>query len=375
MTDPTTPVLRPRRSGLSRAAEVLLGAVFGASALFGTFAAPVEATPSQAQCGNTQANPTISVDRTTIGVTETAVVNVTGTSYLLPQHVCGTDVFGGIYLFFGWVAPGGQWGPSFRTSTGTQGLFGTTYSYPGEGGGGETRDDGTGTTRLVSFTAGGESGDQTQFHMDGTGNWRADLTVRGSTYSYVDLRTGGTNTVDCRVVQCGVFTIGGHGKSSRTNERFTPINFVDGSGKVVAPTNPSAGATSGGATTLTPGQSGSAGSGSSASGSGQAGSGGSGTGSAGQTEADASATTIVGETIGEVPTTMPVEEGDDAADEGAAGSLDSERAAATVQDFGSSTSGRSSSALAIGVLVAVAITIAAGIVILRRRGAKTEVAS
>lgn len=217
-------------------ALALLAGVLSLVATAGVVAPPsVGAAPAQTQCGNTAANPTLSVDRSTLGATETAVVTVTGTGYLLPPHVCGTDVFGGIYLFFGWVQPGGQWGPSFKSSTSTQGLFGTSYSYPGEGGGAETRDDGTGTIRLISFTAGGESGTSTPFHMDGAGNWQSNLTIRGATYSYTDLRTGASNTVDCRAVQCGVYTVGAHGKASRTNERFTPITFVDAAGPPAAP--------------------------------------------------------------------------------------------------------------------------------------------
>jgi hypothetical protein len=187
-------------------------------------------------CGN-QVNvaPRISPDRTTIGSTETATVTVTGSSYLLPNHVCGTDVFGGVYLFFGWVKPGGQWGPSWRSSTSATGLFGQTYSYPGEGGGAETRDDGTGVVRLISFTEGGESGTATDFHMDAAGNWQSSLVVRGSTYTFKDIATGNTQSVDCLQVQCGVFTIGAHGKASRTNEQFSPINFTTGGGAVVVP--------------------------------------------------------------------------------------------------------------------------------------------
>src|SRR5690606_12100297 len=123
-------------------------------------------------------------------------------------------------------------------STSATGLFGQTYSYPGEGGGAETRDDGTGTVRLISFTAGGESGDSTPFHMDGAGNWSADVTVRGATFSLVDVVTGQSATVDCMVVQCGVLTWGAHGKSSRTNEQFSPINFTNPQGQVVTPSAP-----------------------------------------------------------------------------------------------------------------------------------------
>lgn len=328
------------------------------------------AVPAQAQCGNVSANPTLTVDRPSIGVNETAVVTVTGRSYLQPPHVCGTNVFGGIYLFFGWVQPGGQWGPSFKSSTSTQGLFGTSYSYPGEGGGAETRDDGTGTIRLISFTAGGESGTSTPFHMDGQGNWQSNLTVRGATYSYTDLRTGASNSVDCRVVQCGVFTIGAHGKASRTNERFTPINFVDAAGAPIVPSNP-AGGGAGGATGV-----------------GAPTGGGGGVATVGGAVADRGAapgaavapeTTAPGQvgTVGEAPTTTeapPVGEDADGPDE----VLEVDETA-SVQEFGDGgTGGGAPIALLVGVGVLFVAALGAGAVIVlrsRSRNRPGEVAS
>jgi hypothetical protein len=325
-------------------------------------AATAGAAPAQAQCGNVNANPTLTVDRPTIGVTETAVVTVTGRGYLQPPHVCGTNVFGGIYLFFGWVQPGGQWGPSFTSSTSTQGLFGTSYSYPGEGGGAETRDDGTGTIRLIAFTPGGESGTSTPFHMDGQGNWRSDLTVRGATYSYTDLRTGARNSVDCRVVQCGVFTIGAHGKASRTNERFTPINFVDASGTPIVPSNP-AGGGAGGATSVGAPTGG---------GGGAAGGGGapveSGVGTDGAVAAETTVPDQVG-TVGEAPTTTeaPAEEATD----GDADEVLEVDETASVQEFGDS----GGSGAPIGVLVGagvllVVVLVAGGAIVLRGRAGR-----
>ncbi len=313
----------------------------------------VGAAPAQTQCGNTAANPTLSIDRSILGSTETAVVTVTGTGYLLPPHVCGTDVFGGIYLFFGWVQPGGQWGPSYKSSTSTQGLFGTSYSYPGEGGGAETRDDGTGNIRLISFTAGGESGTSTPFHMDGAGNWQSNLTIRGATYSYTDLRTGASNTVDCRAVQCGVYTVGAHGKASRTNERFTPIAFVDAAG---APTAPVA------AAGAAPGSAGAGASGSGAAGTGRAANGAATPGedpaasvttdttAAAAEEASPSASTTEPETS-EEGTAMP------AAEE-----------AAAVQDFGGDQGSGVPVPLVLGAVVALAVTAVALGLARRRRG-------
>lgn len=321
------------------------------------------AAPAQAQCGNVNANPTLTVDRPSIGVNETAVVTVTGRSYLQPPHVCGTNVFGGIYLFFGWVQPGGQWGPSFKSSTSTQGLFGTSYSYPGEGGGAETRDDGTGTIRLISFTAGGESGTSTPFHMDGQGNWQSNLTVRGATYSYTDLRTGASSSVDCRVVQCGVFTIGAHGKASRTNERFTPINFVDAAGTPIVPSNPAGGGAGGATGVGAP----SGGGGGDAGGGGPVGSG------AVPGAAVASETTVPGEvgTVGEAPTaTAPPVEDETDADAEQVLEVDE---TASVQEFGDDGGGGGAP---IGVLVGAAVLLvmvlaAGGAIVLRSRAGRS----
>lgn len=367
MSSRTTPSSRTNMSSRRFVSSVAAAALLAAGVLVGT-TGTAAAAPSQTQCGNTAANPSISVDRSTIGVDETAVVTVTGRSYLLPPHVCGTDVFGGIYLFFGWVQPGGQWGPSFKSSTSTQGLFGTTYSYPGEGGGAETRDDGTGTVRLISFTAGGESGTSTPFHMDGQGNWQSNLTVRGSTYSFTDLRTGASQRVDCKVVQCGVYTIGAHGKASRTNERFVPINFADASGAPIVPSSPnSAGAGGVAAPAGAPGDVGSAAGTGSGSG---AGSTGAGVGSG------ASTTSLPGEvgSVGDAPTTTEASE--DVADEGDddVEVLDSEQTAA-LQDFGDDGGGGGSGILIGGLAVLVAVVVLGGVLIVRRRSGTGPVAS
>jgi hypothetical protein len=205
------------------------------------------AVAAQAQCGTdlaaNPAAPRLAVGASTLPAAGAATVTVTGSRYLTGRYVCGVSKFGGIYVFFGWVQPGGQWGPSWRSATSSAGQFGTTYTYSGEGGGGETRDDGSGTLRLVSFTAGGTSGDETPFHMDANGNWSTTLTVAGPVFSWKDLVTGASQTVDCRAVQCGIFTMGAHGIASRSNEQFVPLSFASGPGGTVPPgaTSPSNG--------------------------------------------------------------------------------------------------------------------------------------
>jgi hypothetical protein len=212
---------------------------------------PAAASPSQgAQCGTDlstrPAAPALSVTPTALPAGAPSTVTVTGSRYLTGLYDCAKQRFGGVYLFFGWVQPGGQWGPSWRTSTSMTGHFGSTYSYPGEGGGAETRDDGSGTIRLVSFTSGGTSGSDTPFHMDADGTWSATLVVRGAVYSWKDEVTGASSQVDCRQVQCGVFTIGAHGVASRPNEVFSPVTFASGNGGSPAgPTGSGGGSTTG----------------------------------------------------------------------------------------------------------------------------------
>jgi len=356
-------------TGVAAAALLAAGTAGLASPAGAAPAAPT--APSQGQCGaNTQAAPTLTTDVTTLDANATSTVNIVGTNYLVPPHVCGTQVFGGIYVFFGWVAPGGQWGPSKKSSNSTNGLFGSSYSYPGEGGGAETRDDGTGVVRLVSFTQGGESGAATDFHMDGSGNWSTNIVVRGATYSFVNVMTGEQSSVDCRLVQCGVFTIGAHGKSSGTNELFTPITFTDPAGAPVVP--PAAGAASAGGAVTTPG--GSSGAGAANSGGGETGdSGGSGSqaGSGSSSSGNNSTTTTAAAAPGEVGSVGAG--GDEATAKSAKDGdtkkvVDSENAAA-VQEFGDSGGGGGSGvAIAVGVVVVLAL-IAAGVFVLRRRSA------
>lgn len=222
-----------------------LAAAIAACSLAGALhLADAPSAAAQATCGNTDATPSLTVDPVSVSASSVSTISVTGRDYLVPPHTCGANVFGGVYVFFGWVAPGDRWGPSWR-GDGSNGQFGFTYSYPGDGGG-ETRDDGSGLVRLISFTDGGTSGAETPFHMDGGGNFSTTLTVRGSLYSWIDSSTGASSTVDCRQVQCGVFTVGAHGKSSRTNERFTPLTFRnDGSPPTVAPGGISSGSSPG----------------------------------------------------------------------------------------------------------------------------------
>lgn len=211
------PCSRPRR----RRARAAVAAALVAGAL--------GLHPTGAEAGQGQGNPSLRVSTPSIPADRVTDVTVTGTDYLVPPHAPGQSVFGGIYVFFGWVANPGRFGPSIRNSTSADGTFAVTYAYPGDGGDPGQRDPGTGVMRLVSFTPGGESGTATAFHMDDHGNWSVRVRIYGSTFTSTNPVTGEERSFDCRKVQCGIFTVGAHGKASATNERFVPLTFTGAS--------------------------------------------------------------------------------------------------------------------------------------------------
>ncbi|TAK70662.1 MAG: hypothetical protein EPO13_01960 [Actinomycetota bacterium] len=227
--------------------SVLAAAVLAVPAVGTISALPATAAPA----------PALQLSASRLTATGPTTITVTGTGYLVPPHAPGAEVFGGVYLAFGWVKPGGSWGPSHRSSSSDNGTFGVSYAYPGDGGGADTRDDGSGGVRLISFTGGGLSGEATAFHMDPGGNWPAGpkpvtLVVPGARFSYLD-SAGAKHTVDCQQVQCGVFTIGAHGKASATNEVFAPLTFVGKAGASgQASAKPTARATPQASATATP---------------------------------------------------------------------------------------------------------------------------
>lgn len=213
-----------------------------AAAFCGCALAAALAVPLPAGAAVTDlANPVLTVTPDiAVAPTGPTTVTVTGTDYLVPPHAPGSSVFGGVYVFFGWVDTSTTWGPSARNVDNTDGALGVTYLYPGAAGGASTRDAGSGT-RFVSFTPSGESGAAASSSMDRAGNWTATLTVPGASFTTA-LPSGATRTTNCLVLTCGVYTIGAHGKVSATNEKFTPIEFGgqvsqddadDGSGDVL----------------------------------------------------------------------------------------------------------------------------------------------
>jgi hypothetical protein len=121
--------------------------------------------------------------------------------------------FGGIYVLFGWVDT--KWRPS------EGGASGVDFRYVQDT---ETRNN-HGFQRFISFP-----GDPTAYAANGgevaaDGTWSTSLVIPGATFP-AQGRNGGVEQIDCRQVQCGVITIGGHGVVSPANESFTPISFA-----------------------------------------------------------------------------------------------------------------------------------------------------
>ncbi|KZE89590.1 hypothetical protein [Microbacterium sp. TNHR37B] len=147
------------------------------------------------------------------------LTGVADPTYLTKLRVTGSGFqsikngFGGIYVMFGWVDDG--WRPS------QGGVTGADYRYVPD-----DEDKPTGYISFVAFPGSSTSYAANGGEVDAAGRWSAVLDVPGATFTSLD-RDGKPGEVDCRVVQCGVITIGAHGVKNANNETFTPITFRD----------------------------------------------------------------------------------------------------------------------------------------------------
>lgn len=147
-----------------------------------------------------------------VSLASPTTISVNGTGF---QSIHGG--FGGIYVFFGWVDDpgGGSWRPSQGGQTGVD------YLYVPDS---EAKDN-AGYQRFVTFPGSGTAAAANGGEVAADGSWDLTMVVPGPTFQAVD-RDGGTRTVDCREVTCGVITIGAHGVANANNETFTPVDFV-----------------------------------------------------------------------------------------------------------------------------------------------------
>ena len=146
-------------------------------------------------------------------------ITVSGSGF---QSVQGA--FGGVYVFFGTVGTG--WQPS------KGGKSGVNFRYVPDS---ESQNN-SGFQRFVAYP-GSSTADEAHATMSDSGGWTVTMTVPGPTFQTVG-RSGGTETVDCLKVTCGVITVGAHGVTNAQNETFTPVSFADIYSSTPAPTDP-----------------------------------------------------------------------------------------------------------------------------------------
>ncbi len=208
-----------------------------------------------AEAGQGSGNPTMGAIPSTGLAVERGrrTVQVTGTDYLVPPHAAGTPVSGGIYVFFGWVDATKKWGPSGRNINNNDGNFGTTYLYPGDArrpGRQRTRARASATSPSPRRSRAAKP-PSTSWTRTATGRCRSRFPAAPSGPTLPGTTT--VKTTDCTKVTCGIFTIGAHGKTSATNEKFIPLKFGAGSTSTPTPT-PKASPTPKPTTQLQPGR-------------------------------------------------------------------------------------------------------------------------
>lgn len=175
--------------------------------LLGVLAALVAPVPA----AHAQARVSVSSDRAgaVIDPTYATTLKVGGSGF---QSVRGGH--GGIYVFFGTVA--GSWRPS------KGGVTGQDYFYVPDS---ESQAN-AGHQKYVAFPGSDTAASANGGVVSAAGRWSTTITVPGATFQAVD-RDGGTRTIDCRKVRCGIITVGAHGVSNAANETFTPVTVKD----------------------------------------------------------------------------------------------------------------------------------------------------
>ena len=142
------------------------------------------------------------------------VVNLTGTGYA--TDLDGSNE-GGAYVLFGWIDPeaGDDWGPGPDDRKESLGQSGITYTYAPDG-------EVAGTFQTMVNYPGNTTGPGLPFIQE-DGSWEIEeFPIQSSRFESVH----GTQ-IDCYVQQCGVLTIGAHGKANSGVEVFTPVYFTD----------------------------------------------------------------------------------------------------------------------------------------------------
>ena len=122
--------------------------------------------------------------------------------------------FGGVYVAFGYVKNSGNWRPS------QGGKSGRDFFYVSD----SQSKNNQGYQRFVAFPGSSTSDSANGGTLSASGAFKLKMVIPGPTFR-AESTSGGSTTIDCRKVQCGVFTFGAHGVANGNNESFTPISF------------------------------------------------------------------------------------------------------------------------------------------------------
>ncbi|MGO1801836.1 MAG: HtaA domain-containing protein [Microbacteriaceae bacterium] len=141
-------------------------------------------------------------------------VDLKGTGYATDRD---GDNEGGAYVLFGWVNPesGDDWGPGPHSGKSSIGRSGIDFTYAEDGAV-------AGTFQSMVNYPGNSTGPGLPF-MDADGSWE----IKGFPIESSRFQTPHGTQIDCYVQQCGILTIGAHGRANAGVEVFTPVYFTD----------------------------------------------------------------------------------------------------------------------------------------------------
>ena len=154
-----------------------------------------------------------------LNVTSTAGTNKASASGPTTVTVSGSGFqsinkgFGGIYVVFGSVA-NSAWQPS------KGGKADKDFYYVAD----SQAKDNKGYQRFVAFPGSNTADSANGGVVKANGSFKLSMVIPGPTFTAAT-SSGGTRTVDCRQVQCGIITFGAHGVANGRNEAFQPISF------------------------------------------------------------------------------------------------------------------------------------------------------
>lgn len=133
---------------------------------------------------------------------------------------------GGIYVVFGYAPQGGTWRPS------KGGKSGRDFFYVAD----SQSKANSGYQRFVAFPGSSTADSANGGTLSASGAFNLSMVIPGPSFN-VQTTSGASKSIDCREVQCGIYTFGAHGISNANNETFTPVSFA-GSGSKTADNAP-----------------------------------------------------------------------------------------------------------------------------------------